>query len=128
MPLDLHRPDTTYFVRRCEPHAITVVDREISRSFVLSGDRLVEGWPVDDVAAIDAAAIEAVVALEPSVVLLGSGPRLRFPPQAVLAAFLTRGIGIEVMDNAAAARTFNVLAQEGRKVVAAFVLPPATPA
>ena len=40
-----------------------------------------------------------------------------------MAAFLQRGVGIEVMDNAAAARTFNVLAGEGRRVVAAFVLP-----
>ena len=40
-----------------------------------------------------------------------------------MAACLTRGIGIEVMDNAAAARTFNVLATEGRRVLAAFLLP-----
>lgn len=123
MHLNLHRPDTTYFVRRCAPHAITVVDREIASSFVLSADRMVEDWPVSDVATIGPDAIEAVLALSPEVVLLGSGARLRFPPQPVLAGFLTRGVGIEVMDNAAAARTFNVLAQEGRRVVAAFVLP-----
>ena len=127
MPLDLHRPDTAYFVRRCEPHAVTVVDRALHESFLLSADRLVEDWPVTDVDAIDARAIDAVLALEPAVVLLGTGARLKFPPQSVLAGFLTRGIGVEVMDNAAAARTFNVLAQEGRKVVAAFVLPPAAP-
>jgi len=45
----------------------------------------------------------------------------KFAP-AVMAACLTRGIGIEVMDNAAAARTFNVLATEARKVVAGFLL------
>ena len=54
--------------------------------------------------------------------LLGTGPRQRFPSAAVMAALLTRGIGIEVMDNAAAARTFNVLASEGRRVVAGFVM------
>ena len=43
---------------------------------------------------------------------------------AVMATCLTRGIGIEVMDNAAAARTFNVLATEGRRVVAAFLIQP----
>jgi uncharacterized protein len=31
-------------------------------------------------------------------------------------------VGIEVMDNAAAARTRDILASEGRNVVAAFVL------
>lgn len=55
--------------------------------------------------------------------LLGTGAKLVRPPVAVLAPLLTRGIGCEVMDNAAAARTFNLLASEGRRVVAAFVLP-----
>ncbi|WP_312707201.1 MTH938/NDUFAF3 family protein, partial [Stenotrophomonas sp.] len=45
-----------------------------------------------------------------------------FPPAAVMAACLTRGIGLEVMNNPAAARTFNILASEGRKVAAAFIL------
>jgi uncharacterized protein len=41
----------------------------------------------------------------------------------VIATCLQRGIGLEAMTNAAAARTFNVLASEGRRVVAGFVLP-----
>ena len=54
--------------------------------------------------------------------LLGTGERQVFPSAAVMAACLTCGIGIEVMGNAAAARTFNVLAGEGRRVVAGFIL------
>jgi len=41
----------------------------------------------------------------------------------VLAEFLKRGIGLETMDNTAAARTFNVLASEYRQVVGVFLLP-----
>ena len=123
MHLNLHVPDTTYFVRRVAPHSVTVVDRELHASFILATDRLIEGWEASDVNSLTPASADPILALEPAVVLLGSGAKLRFPPQAVLAAFLTRGIGVEVMDNAAAARTFNVLAQEGLKVVAAFILP-----
>lgn len=123
MHLNLHVPDTPCFVRRVAPHAITIVDRELHASFILAVDRVVEAWDASDVASLTPASADPILALEPAVVLLGSGTRLRFPPQAVLAAFLTRGIGVEVMDNAAAARTFNVLAQEGRNVVAAFILP-----
>ena len=54
--------------------------------------------------------------------MLGTGAAQVFPPAAVMAACLSRGIGIEVMTNAAAARTFNVLAGEGRRVVAGFIL------
>jgi uncharacterized protein len=41
-----------------------------------------------------------------------------------MAACLSRGVGLEVMNNAAVARTFNVLAGEGRRVVAGLVLVP----
>ena len=123
MHLNLHVPDTAYFVRRVAPHSVTVVDRELHASFILATDRLIEDWDASDVNSLTPASADPILALEPAVVLLGSGAKLRFPPQAVLAAFLTRGVGVEVMDNAAAARTFNVLAQEGRKVVAAFILP-----
>jgi uncharacterized protein len=55
-------------------------------------------------------------------ILLGCGAAQAFPPAVTMAACLSRGIGLETMTNAAAARTFNVLAGEGRRVVAGFVL------
>jgi uncharacterized protein len=122
MQLSLNRPGEYLFIRRVGDAAITVVDRELTSSFVLAPDRALENWPVSDVKALVPDAVAPILELKPAVVILGSGPRIVFPPQAVLAEFLKRGVGIEVMDNAAAARTFNVLAGEGRKVVAAFVL------
>jgi uncharacterized protein len=114
-----------FFVRRCSADRIVVVDRELSASFILAVDRVVERWPATRVDQLGPADAEPLLALEPEVVLLGTGPRHAFPPAAFLAAFLTRRIGIEPMDNAAAARTFNVLGAEGRRVVAAFLLPEA---
>jgi uncharacterized protein len=122
MLLHEHRPDNVLFVRRVGVDSIVVGERTLARSFVLSADRVIEDWPVRAPDQIDGAALECILALTPEVVLLGTGARLRFPPQAVLAAFLTRGIGFESMDNAAAARTYHVMASEGRRVVAAFIL------
>jgi len=116
-------PEGFLFFRRCADDAVTIVDRVVTRSFLLAPDRLVEDWPVADAARFDDAAIEAIVALEPEVVLLGTGPRQVFPPASARAALLRRGIGVEVMDNAAACRTYNLLAGEGRRVVAAIMLP-----
>ena len=79
-------------------------------------------WRVADAKSMTAADCEAIVALQPAVVILGTGPKQVFPPREVLAAFLTRRIGVEFMDNAAAARTYNVLLGEGRKVAAGFIL------
>lgn len=124
MDLSLDRPEGYLFIRRVGDGAITVVDRELSASFLLAPDRLVENWPVADAAALDEGAVEPLLALQPEVVLLGTGSRQRFPAAAFMAGFLRRGIGVEVMDNAAAARTYDLLAGEGRRVVAAFILPP----
>jgi len=123
MQLTEHRNERQLFVRKADASSVTVIDREYTRSLLLNSDRVVEDFPVRRVEDLDAPAIETVLSLEPEVVLLGTGERITFPPAAVLAEFLRRRIGLEAMDNAAAARTFNVLIGEGRRAVAVLLLP-----
>jgi uncharacterized protein len=125
MQLNLERPDYEFFLRAADGAAAVVNGRELRRSFVIAPDRLIEDWPVADIAALTPEQIEPLLDMGPGVLLLGSGPRQVFPPAAAMAAGLSRGIGIEVMTNAAVARTFNVLAGEGRRVVAGLVFPAA---
>jgi uncharacterized protein len=122
--MQLTREDAAfrYVLRAVDAGGVTVNDRRLERSFFLSPDQLGEDWPPRDPAALVPSDLEPLLALKPAVILLGTGSRLRFPPPAVQGACLARGIGLEVMDNGAAARTFTVLAGEGRRVVAAFVL------
>ena len=122
MQLVHDRAEGYFFIRACRPDAITVIDRELHSSFIVSPERVVEDWPARAPEGLDGATLEAVLALEPELVLLGTGPRLVFPPAAALLPLRKRGIGVEVMDNAAASRTYNLLAAEGRRVVAAFIL------
>ena len=122
MQLTLENPDFRYSLRGAAGDFALVNEQRLEASFVLAPNQLITDWRPTDIADLIAADLEPVLGLEPAVVLLGSGQRLVFPAPAVMAACLTRGIGIEVMDNAAAARTFNVLATEGRRVVAAFLL------
>ena len=63
----------------------------------------------------------AIAELAPELVILGSGPRIRFVRPALLKPLIERRIGVETMDTAAACRTYNVLLAEGRSVVAALV-------
>jgi uncharacterized protein len=123
MQLNLEHPDHEFFLRAADGESALVNQRRLTASFVLSPNRLVEDWSVREVKAMTPEDLDAVLALEPEVVLLGSGATQAFPPAAVLAACLKRGVGLETMTNAAAARTYNVLASEDRRVVAAFVLP-----
>ena len=115
-------PDFEFFLRGADGHSALVNERRLTRSFIIAPNQLVEDWPVDDVSRVDAALIDALLALRPEVVILGAGATQGFPPAEAMAACLKLGIGIESMTNAAAARTFNVLAGEGRRVVAGFVL------
>jgi uncharacterized protein len=123
MDLTLDRPGSYLFVRRVAAHSITVVDRELTASFLLSPEKAVENWPVTASIELDAGHVEAILELKPEVVLLGTGERQVFPAPAFMAGLLRKGVGVEVMDNAAAARTYDLLAGENRRVVAAFILP-----
>ncbi|KRA20002.1 MULTISPECIES: MTH938/NDUFAF3 family protein [unclassified Lysobacter] len=122
MQLTLENPDHTYFLRGADGQVALVNERRLEASFVLSPDTLIEGWAVQDVRQLSLDDLAPLLALDPELIVLGAGATQAFPPPATLAACLSRGVGLETMTNAAAARTFNVLAGEGRRVVAGFVL------
>lgn len=123
MQLSLDSPAGGDYVRSVGEHRILLASGERFDSFVMAAGLDSFDWPVIDVNRLTPADCDALFALQPAVMILGTGPTQRFPSHDVLAAFLTRHIGIEVMDNGAAARTYNVLLGEGRKVAAAFILP-----
>lgn len=88
---------------------------------VTPGDA-VTPWEVEGFEALAPAHFEAVLALAPEVVLLGTGTRQRFPHPRLTEALARARIGVEVMDTPAACRTYNILMSEGRRVVAALML------
>ncbi|MEP6548641.1 MAG: MTH938/NDUFAF3 family protein [Gammaproteobacteria bacterium] len=81
--------------------------------------RLPEIHNMNDLAGLDP---KRILALEPELVLLGTGPQQIFPAASFRSQFLTAGIGVEVMDTGAACRTFNVLVAEQRRVVALLMV------
>lgn len=122
MQLVLDRPDFDYVLRGADGSSALVNARTLTRSFIVAPRDLVEDWSVIDVRTLDADGLAPILALQPEVILIGTGETQGFPPPATMAACLSKGIGLEAMTNAAAARTFNVLASEGRRVVAGFVI------
>jgi uncharacterized protein len=87
-------------------------------SIVLMVGHRVEPWAVDGFDSLAAEHFDGLIALAPDVVLLGTGERLRFPHPRLVAGLAAVHIGVDAMDTAAACRTYNVLAAEGRRVVA----------
>jgi uncharacterized protein len=82
-------------------------------------------WAPPSPEALESAHFDEILAYAPDVVIFGSGPSLRFVTPALYRGLIAKGIGLETMDTGAACRTYNVLAAEGRRVLAAVLLGPA---
>ncbi|MFC3147114.1 Mth938-like domain-containing protein [Piscinibacterium candidicorallinum] len=93
-------------------------------SVVVSPEGPVASWGVQDIAALDADTVSKLADGQPELVVLGTGRRQRFPHPRVAAQLAGQRIGLEVMDTAAACRTYNILMAEGRRVVGAFIIEP----
>jgi len=92
------------------------------RSLVVSADRLLFDWPLRW-EEITAAHFEFLLGLGPEVVLIGTGPTQKFPNPSLFRCLYEARIGVEILDSQAACRTYNILVAEGRKVVAAVMMP-----
>jgi uncharacterized protein len=82
-------------------------------------------WGADSVEELTPAHFDALLEFDPEVVIFGSGAKLKFVSPALYRNLIDRRIGVETMDSGAACRTYTVLANEGRRVVAAILLTPA---
>ncbi len=91
------------------------------RNLVVLRDRLLTSWPPAGFDDLNAQHFALIAELEPEIVLLGTGNRLRFPSAELTRALIEARIGLEVMDFQAACRTYNFLAAEERKVAAALL-------
>jgi uncharacterized protein len=94
-------------------------------NLVILADRLVPGWAPGGFAGLTEADFAAIAPLKPEILLIGTGRRQRFPPPALLRPLIEARIGFEVMDLAAACRTYNILVSESRAVAVALLFDPA---
>ncbi len=108
----------TLQVRKISSEGVLIGEDIHSGIVAVTGEGVLADWPQTPLAEINAGHFDAIFELEPELVILGTGSENVFPPRELMFAFARKGVGLEVMDSAAAARTFNVLAGEGRPVAA----------
>lgn len=116
----LPEPDAL-FIRSYGEDFVRVRDREVRTSFLLTPAVLDQDWPPASVAELRIEHLDALLAHEPEIILLGTGTRLRHPGMELIGHVMRRGVGFEVMDTPSACRTYNILMSESRRVVAAFL-------
>lgn len=122
MKFTQQRQEGVNLIRRYGVDYIVVGERELRSSCIVGANSLVPWAPrgVDELATEH---LQVLFDLAPEVVVLATGATQKFPRAALRAEFATRRIGIEVMEIGAAARTYNVLVGEERRVLAAVLLP-----
>ena len=119
------QPDSlpgTNTVSRHEPDALWINGVRWTQSVLLPWRGDPRPWLLASLADLTPGHFEAALALRPELVIFGSGPRLQFVAAGLYRGLIEARIGIETMDTAAACRTYNVLASEGRSVVAALLV------
>ena len=104
------------------PGWVAVNGERIESSVVIGahGERF--AWDCTSFDQLAAVHFDQLASLGAELIIFGSGARIRFPKPAWLAPLMATRTGVETMDTPAACRTYNILASEGRHVVAALLI------
>ncbi|WAW09786.1 Mth938-like domain-containing protein [Oxalobacter vibrioformis] len=112
-----HQAVTAY-----DEKSVTINHTRFSQSVLVLPDAAPALWPVSDIDSLAPEDFSAIIAVQPNILIIGTGlyQRLLSPP--LLVYLSSRKIGVETMNTHAACRTFNLLLSEGRRVALALFL------
>jgi len=104
------------------PGWVAINNERVESSVVVGsrGERF--EWDCSGFDQLGAGHFAQLAALGAELIIFGSGARIRFPQAAWLQPLMAQRTGVETMDTPAACRTYNILASEGRHVVAALLV------
>ncbi|MES2830722.1 MAG: Mth938-like domain-containing protein [Pseudomonadota bacterium] len=95
--------------------------KRFTESLVVMPESAPTAWPVPNFDRLTPENFFEIDAMQPDVVILGTGQRQRFVHPRLTMALTARRVGVECMDNQAACRTYNILMAEGRRVALALI-------
>jgi uncharacterized protein len=110
-------------IRSVSADGIRIGDEVYTQTIGVTADAVLDEWNHKDIAELIENDFRPLLELGLEVIVLGTGATNIFPPRELVFAMARRQVGFETMDTTAAARTYNVLASEGRQVAAILYLP-----
>lgn len=110
-------------IRTYEPGRVQIRDRYFSRSLIVLPDELLTDWQPRSADQLRSTDLKPIWEKQPEIVILGTGETQIFPDPATFVTLMDLGIGFEIMGNAAACRTYNILLAEERRCALALILP-----
>ena len=122
MRLGLETDTSINLIRSYGAGEVVINDSTLHASLILSADQLIIDWAPQNFTEVTADHFKALLALDPEIVLFGTGAVQRFPHPILYSALINKGIGVEIMATDAACRTYNIIVGEGRRVAAALLM------
>ena len=122
MKFTLDNPSADYVFGHYGDGKLKVNQTDYQASLIIFPDALVTDWPVNAVQELKVSHFDEIVKRKPEIVLLGTGQQQRFPSIDFRRLLVQIGLNLEVMDTAAACRTYNLLVSEDRDVAAAVII------
>ncbi|MGA0114023.1 MAG: Mth938-like domain-containing protein [Burkholderiales bacterium] len=120
MKLHLASPKNRNIFTGHGPGYVAVNGAAYRAPLLVTVDSIVDDWPVSGIAMLTAEAVRRLLDHTPEIIILGTGAAQQFPEPAALQPLYAARIGLEIMDTPAACRTYNFLAAEERRVLAAM--------
>lgn len=109
-------------MRKVSAGEIRIGNDVYTNPVAITPDGVLADWTPAAVETLSYADLAAVIATAPALIIVGTGSKQILPNRELMFAMARAGIGLECMDTAAAARTFNVLLSEGRPVAAVLYM------
>lgn len=120
--LNLDENNATFQITAFSPGKITINQTDYHQNLIITPDTLITDWPVENMEKLTPASLDIILSLKPDVLLIGTGTSLIFPMPALYGHLINQGIGVEMMNTAAACRTYSALSAENRLVAAALFI------
>lgn len=123
LELDSELSSSNYKVTSYTNDSFKIKDTLITSNLIISKDRIVNDWSVNSYQNLALQHLDEIISWKPEIIIIGAGNSPSFPNPEFIAYAGTQNIGLEIMDTGAACRSYNLLVDEGRDVVACLFLP-----
>ncbi len=121
MKLSLTENSSAWSISSYDDGHFTSHGRQFSGSHFFYPKKEPQPWGISSVSELDTGLFTAELIANADMIILGTGKTLVFPAEKQLQYFYENNIGFEIMDTAAACRTWNILLSEDRNVLAALI-------
>lgn len=124
MRISRHDGASVYLINAYEPGKITINRQDITTSVIVTPESLSHELPVEQIGDLNLTHLDHLLAWQPELILLGTGPKQVFPNRELIRGIISQDIGFEAITTCSASQTFNLLASEGRRVAAVLFVKP----